>query len=100
MVPNWQAGPHTSQPTGGAEQWPPRTGQPPTLRCDAKVFETKFAQEGKNVYDGGAKGGEAWKVLIRGYLLGRVPMMKFLLKWAEDHGNAPIMPEVVAALAP
>ena len=58
------------------EAWPPRTGSLPTLKFDSKVFETKFAQESKNQYDGGSKGWEAWRVHIRGYLLSMVPMMK------------------------
>ena len=79
---------HFGAPTGPAvvsdpSRWPPKTGSPPTLKYDSKVFETKFAQESKNQFDGG-KGGEAWKVLIRGYLLGKIPMMKYVLKWAED----------------
>ena len=61
------------------------TGVAPVHRVDSKVFETKFGQEHKNQFAGN-KGGEAWKVLMRGYLLGRVPVMKYLLEWAADFG--------------
>ena len=50
--------------------WPPRTGSSPTLKYDGKIFETKFAQEQRNQFDG-VKGGEAWKMIIRGYPLGK-----------------------------
>ena len=59
------------------------------LKYDSRVFETKFGQESKNQFDG-SKGGEAWKVLIRGYLLGKVPMMGPILKWVEEHGSQPV----------
>ena len=78
--------------------WPPVIGLAPTLRFDSKVFETKTASENKNQYDGGDKGGESWKTLIRGYLLGRVPMMKWVLKWAEDFGNNFIDPTHIQSL--
>ena len=85
--------PSTAGPTG----WPAPTGNPPTLKFDSRNFETKVGQESKNQYDGG-KGGEAWKVLIRGYLLGRVPMMGCLLKWAEDHGGNNVTMEGIQQL--
>ena len=77
--------------------WPPPTGAVPTLKFDSRVFETKVGQDSKNQYDGG-KGGEAWKVLVRGYLLGKVPMMGHLLKWAEDHGAASVTMESISSL--
>ena len=45
------------------EAWPAKVGSSPVLKFDSKVFETKFAQESKNQYDGGNTGGEAWKAL-------------------------------------
>ena len=90
-----QGQPQASPQVGSA--WPPRAWCSPTLKYDSKIFETKFAQEAKNTYDG-SKGGEAWKVLIRGYLLGRVPMMKYVLKWAEDHGSNPVTAQGIAGL--
>ena len=84
------AGPSTAS-------WPPPTGSIPSLKYDSRAFETKVGQESKNQYDGG-KGGEAWKVLIRGYLLGKAPMMGHLLKWAEDHGSASVTMESIGTL--
>ena len=81
------------------EAWPAKIGTPPVLKFDSKVFETKFAQESKNQYDGGNKGGEAWKVFIRGYLLSKVPMMKYMLKWAEDFGTVVITPMNVMSMS-
>ena len=69
------------------------------LKYDAKIFETKFAQESRNQFDG-SKGGEAWKVLIRGYLLGKIPMMKHILKWAEDNKTTEIHTGAVGSLGP
>ena len=96
--------PHGARGACGGQQeplnWPPTTGTAPTLRYDSKIFETKFSQESRNQYDGGAKGGEAWKVLIRGYTLGKIPMMKYLLKWAEDHATAEVTAQGLRGLAP
>ena len=69
------------------------------LKYDAKIFETKFAQESRNQFDD-SKGGEAWKVLIRGYLLGKIPMMKHILKWAEDSKTTEIHTGAVGSLGP
>ncbi len=80
-------------PTG----WPPATGNAAKHGVDARIFETKFAQESRNQF-AGVRGGEAWKVLIRGYLLGRAPIMKFLLKWAEDFGTMEITSDAVQGL--
>ena len=80
-------------PTG----WPPATGNAAKHGVGARIFETKFAQESKNQF-AGVRGGEAWKVLIRGYLLGRAPIMKFLLKWAEDFGTMEITSDAVQGL--
>ena len=78
--------------------WPAPTGSGPTLKCDAKFFEVKVAQDTRNQFDG-VKGGEAWKVLVRGYLLSRLPMMGHLLRWAECHGNREINPQMVNDLS-
>ena len=95
------AGVHGGAQAGGdAGTWPPRVGCGPSLRYDSKTFETKFAQESRNQYDGGRKGGEAWKVLIRGYLLGKVPMMRYVLKWAEEHGAHEVTAPGIQGLAP
>ena len=62
------------------------------------MFETKFGQDSKNQFDGGQKGGEQLKVLIRGYFVGKLPIMKHLLAWAERHGTVPISESEVEAL--
>ena len=79
--------------------WPAPTGLPGYLRCDSKIFETKFGQDAKNQY-GGLKNGEQWKVLIRGYMIGKLPMTKYILKWAEDFGTREILPGDVASIKP
>ena len=77
-------------PTG----WPPATGNAAKHGVDARIFETKFAQESKNQF-AGVRGGEAWKVLIRGYFVGRLPVCKQLLQWAEEFkGNSIAMQDV------
>ena len=54
------------------------------------MFEIKFGQDSKNQFDGGQKGGEQWKVLIRGYFVGKLPIINYFLAWAELHGIVPI----------
>ena len=85
---------------GDLRTWPSPLGTGPSLKYDSKVFETKFGQDSQNRYGGGPRGGEQWRVLIRGYLLGRVPMMKYALKWAEDFGNNEISLMAVESLRP
>ena len=95
-----------SQPGGpcgqALGQWPPRTGAAPWIRFDSgsKLLETKFGQDSKNQFDGGQKGGEQLKVLIRGYFVGKLPIMKHLLAWAERHGTVPISETMVLGLKP
>ena len=84
---------------GRSWPWPAPTGAGQFWRYDSEIFEVKFAQDSKNQFNG-HKGGEAWKVLTRGYLLGRIPMMKYLLKWAEDQGTNEITLQDLHGLAP
>ena len=71
---------------------------PRRLYYDSKTFESKFAQEQRNQFNGG-KGGAAWRVFIRGYIVGKLPLAKWLLQWAEDYKAAEIPMEDVKALA-
>ena len=56
--------------------------------------------DSKSPYDGSDNNGINWKNLIRGFLVGRVPLMRQLLQWAEDHGAAEIVNGEVEALGP
>ena len=49
------------------------------LSFDSKAFETKFAQEKQNQWDG-TKDGHGWREFIRCYLIGRLPQVKHVLK--------------------
>ncbi len=68
------------------------------LYYDSKIFESKFAQETRNQFNGG-KDGASWRVLIRGYIVGKLPMAKWLLQWAEDYKAVGIPMADVNALA-
>ncbi len=65
---------------------------------DSKIFESKFAQEGRNQY-GGGKDGASWRILIRGYFVGKMPVCKQLLQWAEEFKNVAITMQDVQNLA-
>ena len=62
---------------------------PRKIFYDSKIFETKVALEKVNQYDGG-KTGHSWKSLIKGYLVGKLPVMGKLLTWAEEFKKVPI----------
>ena len=47
------------------------------LSYNSKLFEAKLGQESKN--HGGLKGGDAWKVLMSGYFVGKLPEIGSLL---------------------
>ena len=79
------------------EAWPAPTGNGPTLKCDSELFEVKVAQDVRNQFDG-VKGGEVWKVLVRGYLMSWLALMGHLSKLAENHGNKEITPLEVNGL--
>ena len=82
-IPYGQAPIYPGQAQAAQNQWMPR-GQDRRLYHDSKIFESKFAQEARNQFNGG-KDGASWKVLIRGYFVGRLPVCKQLLQWAEDY---------------
>ena len=81
---------------GGSAQ---PTGSWSRLGFDSKIFETKFAQEKQNQWDGKAD-GHGWKEFIRCYLIGRMPQVKHVLKWAEQHQACEIATTSVAQLRP
>ena len=74
---------------GGSAQ---PTGTWTRLGFDSKVFETKFAQEKQNQWDGKAD-GHGLKEFIRCYLIGRMPQVKQVLRWAERQDHTPIKNE-------
>ena len=74
-------------------------GLDPKLAFDSKVFETKYAQDTRNQFDGG-KTGASWRTLIRGYIMSRCPIAKYLLQWAEDFKKEKITMEHVQNLDP
>ena len=84
----------------GPAGWPPTTGPPARqLTCDSKIFETKYGQDPRNQYDGG-KTGASWHALTRAYLMSKAPILKHLLRWAEDFKKEKVTLDHVAALWP
>ena len=77
-----KAAPEPPWAATGASTAGPGGGRP--LSFDSKAFETKFAQEKQNQWDGN-KDGHGWREFIRCYLIGRLPQVKHVLKWAEQH---------------
>ena len=67
------------------------------MRYGDSTFETKYANDSKNQFDG-QSGGEQWKSVVGNYLVTRCPIMFHVLKWAETRGNAPITREAVEDL--
>ena len=65
-------------------------GKGQMLSYNSKLFDAKFGQESKNQFDGGLKGGDAWKVLMKGYFVGKLPEIDSLLAWAEKQSTNPI----------
>ena len=84
--------------TSSRWNWSPQpTGTWPRLSYDSKVFETKFAQERHNQWSGKVD-GHGWREFIRCYLIGRLPAVKHVLKWAEQHRGKEIATAEVANL--
>ncbi len=50
----------------------------------SKVFEDKIAQDSKNQYNGSTESGPSWRIFTRNYLMGSMPDVKVLFKWAEE----------------
>ena len=43
--------------------------------------------EARRQLDGSEKTGEGWRGKIRDFLVGRIQVIKWLLKWAEDFSS-------------
>ena len=59
------------------------------MSTQSKVFDMKYAFNGKNKFDG-EKDGEHWKGKTKNYMCGLIPAVKPLLEWAESFGKTPI----------
>ena len=65
---------------------------------DSRVLDVKHAMDVKHQYDGNDKDGESWKSRTRDYFVGRIPILKWLLKWAEDFGVEAVTKERIMSL--
>ena len=92
-------GAHSDHPGHPLAYAPPGIPQSRRLYYDSRIFETKYAQEARNQFNGG-KDGASWKALIRGYFVGKLPACKQLLQWAEDRKANAIALGDVQAQAP
>ena len=73
-------------------------GQGHQLSLYSKVFEDKVAQESKNQFNGSSDSGPTWRIFTRNYLMGTMPEVKALLKWAEERQHAKIEYDDLIAL--
>ncbi len=73
-------------------------GGAPHITLYSKVFEDKIAQDPKNQYNGSADSGPSWRIFTRNYLMGAMPEVKMLLKWAEERQYDEIKEEDVEDL--
>ena len=67
------------------------------LTADNKIFETKFALDTRNQFDG-VKNGVHWKGHTHDYLVSRYPKMHDILQWVEQRGSQTITTMDASAL--
>ena len=79
----WPVGSPWPSMVRGPAGWPAPTGQERKHGIDSKALETKMAQDVRHQYDGG-KSGSSWRPMIKTYFMGKIPILKHLLQWAED----------------
>ncbi len=85
-------------PPGGGAHMTGVPGQGHQLSLYSKVFEDKVAQESKNQFNGSSDSGPTWRIFTRNYLMGTMPEVKALLKWAEERQHAKIEYDDLIAL--
>ena len=78
-MPSFNAMPATDASPALGPQYGKGFGTGQALSYNAKLFDAKFKQDSKNQFDGGLNGGDAWKVLMRGYFVGKVLEIRSML---------------------
>ena len=68
------------------------------LFFDSEVLDVKYAMDIRHQYDGNEKAGEQWKTGTKIFLIGRIMILKEMLKWAEDHDNTMVTAEATQSL--
>ena len=56
--------------------------------------------EARHQFDGSEKTGEGWRGKIRDFLVGRIQVIKWLLKWADDFNTEVVTRAHVESLKP